>query len=174
MRAGRVVWPDSRETWEASRGQQAERAARRELGVPAGEDQLEADDADPDSCAAPLPTGYHGRSSREVDSEVDARRAAIRYNISRARKEAARAGLAERELAERERSLIPVEEVRANAYVVCGTIRADLLALPPKVSLRCEGKTAGEISRILDDEINSILERWHRGEFGPPRSEQQA
>lgn len=60
-----------------------------------------------------------------------------------------------------ERSLIPVEEVDADAEKVGNLIRSKLTTLPSRVSTMCEGRTARDIEEILSDEINNALEELH-------------
>lgn len=90
----------------------------------------------------------------------------LSFAEARARKEAARARLAELDLAEREATMIPVDEVRADAHAVMGSVRASLLALPGQVSLRCEGKNAAEIEAVIGEAVNGLLAEWHAGRFG--------
>ena len=110
----------------------------------------------------PLPAA----GSVPAESSCPEAETALSFADARARKEAARARLAELDLAEREAVLIPVDEVRADAHAVMGSVRASLLALPGQVSLRCEGKTAAEIEAVIGEAVNMLLSEWHAGRFG--------
>lgn len=140
----RVLWPAARDIFLAER---ADRQTTADSSRPR-----------PRLSSQPRPDDDAGLSVRMSDTE--------KLTAARARKEAARARLAELDRDEREDSLIPVEEVRADAVVMIAAVRGALLALPSQVALRCEMKTAGEITDLLADEVNRILSEWHTGRWG--------
>jgi excisionase family DNA binding protein len=136
---------------EGLRAWQVHRATATGQPLPGGEER-------PLSPTAVAGSPPPAESCPEVDT-------AVSYAVARARKESAKARLAELDLAEREGSLIPIDEVKADAVTVLGSLRAVLLALPGRVALRCEGKSAAEIEEVLSDHVNGMLAEWHQGRF---------
>lgn len=135
----RIIWPAARDLWDATH-----------LDQP----------------AAPSASQPATSASEAHRVTLSATEDATSLAVARARKEAARARLAELDLAEREAILIPVDEVRADAHAVLGSVRASLLALPGQLSLRCEGKNAAEIEAVIGEAVNTLLSEWHQGRFG--------
>ena len=69
--------------------------------------------------------------------------------------------------------LVPVDEVRADVRAICESVRNALLALGSRVALPIEavcasgrGLRAHEIQKIIEDEVNLILQALHTSRFG--------
>lgn len=144
-----IPWVEGKAIWDTDRAL----AARAEL-------QQEATARVVGAEPPTAPSGPHDSAPSAL--LADAESAAL----ARGRKELARAKLLELELAERQGQLIPAEEVRADAQAVLGGIRAGLLALPSRVGLLCEGRTAAEVEAVVADAVNQLLSEWHRGRWG--------
>ena len=94
-----------------------------------------------------MPTGHGGYrpgAGRKKGSKASAPSASKQtaleaYNESRARREAALASLAELELQERERSLLPVELVERHWQALAANTRAKLLNLPGRLAASVMG-----------------------------------
>lgn len=61
--------------------------------------------------------------------------------------------------------LIPVDKVHSDAAKTGAEVRERLFGIAPRVAGLCEGKTAREIERIIDEEINDALSALKRSRF---------
>ena len=79
------------------------------------------------------------------------------YNESRARREAALAGIAELELTKRRGDLVQVNEARADVVARFTLVRTRLLGVPSRVAQRLP-HLAGEVVPVLDALLREALE----------------
>jgi phage terminase Nu1 subunit (DNA packaging protein) len=77
--------------------------------------------------------------------------------VSRARREAALADLAELEVAERRGELIPVEQARADVLDKFAIVRVRILGVPARVAQRLPN-LAAEVVPVVDDLLRKALE----------------
>lgn len=61
--------------------------------------------------------------------------------------------------------LIPIDQVHSDAAKTGAEVRERLFGIAPRVAGLCEGKTAREIERIIDEEINDALSALKRSRF---------
>lgn len=61
--------------------------------------------------------------------------------------------------------LIPVDKVHSDAAKTGAEVRELLFGIAPRIAGICEGKTAREIERIIDEEINDALSALKRSRF---------
>lgn len=87
------------------------------------------------------------------------------FNRARLAEKTYQAKLKELEFKEASGQLIPVEDVQADAAHTGAEVRQRLLAVPTRVAGICEGKTAREIERIIDEAINEALTALNRARF---------
>lgn len=66
--------------------------------------------------------------------------------------------------------LIPIEQVHSDAAKTGAEVRERLFGIAPRVAGLCEGKTAREIERIIDEEINDALSALKRSRFSDDKS----
>ena len=66
---------------------------------------------------------------------------------------------------EKEGSLIAKDAVRDDAFLAANELRSRLFSIAPRAAPRCEGKTAREIERIIEDEINFALQALQESRF---------
>jgi len=55
--------------------------------------------------------------------------------------------------------------VRDDAFLAANELRSRLFSIAPRAAPRCEGKTAREIERIIEDEINFALQALQESRF---------
>lgn len=96
------------------------------------------------------------RRATEQPAE-DVARTVPDINESRARREAALAGLAELELEERRGKLVPVEEARATVIDRFTAVRTRLLGLPSRCRQQLPHLTDVDV-RVIDDLVREALE----------------
>lgn len=77
---------------------------------------------------------------------------------SKARREAAQAGLAELKLAEAKMALIPIAEVDERDAKIAGAVRSSTLKQRAELPPRLEGLQAYQIASVLDEYNRSMLE----------------
>ena len=90
---------------------------------------------------------------------------AEQYSRAKAAKETFAAKKMELEYKRAAGELIHVDEVRDDATKTAAEVRERLFGVPSRVAGMCEGKSAREIERILDDAINEALDALRRSRF---------
>lgn len=88
------------------------------------------------------------------------------YNRARLAEKTYQAKLRELEYKEASGELIPRDDVEADAERTGAEVRERLMSVPPRVAGVCEGKTAREIERIIEEAINEALSALQRAKFG--------
>lgn len=88
------------------------------------------------------------------------------YNRARLAEKTYQAKLRELEYKEASGELIPRDDVEADAERTGAEVRERLMSVPPRVAGVCEGKTAREIERIIEEAINEALSALQRSRFG--------
>ena len=155
---GRIPWPDAQRVWLARK----------------------AEDDNPDQQDAPQPRSQP--ASRRVHPVLGQPRAAagageqtetairssLTYAEARAVEKTLRAQLLGLRLKREKGELITREEAMADARAALASLRASVLALPGRVSLLCEGKSAAEVQAVLEDAVNALLAEWNQGRFAGP------
>jgi hypothetical protein len=144
-----VAWPQARDEWQANTD-----AAKRSHGGP----QLDADpDEEPGATAEVAAAG--GGASNEGAAAEAASKGSATYAQSRAVREAYQARLARLEYEEKTGKLIPVEQVKVQAFNVGRRVRDALLSLPDRVCNDLAAETDPlRINLRLTTEIRIILE----------------
>ena len=84
---------------------------------------------------------------------------------SKALAEQFRAKKLELEIQQREGKLVPREEVETNARNFATFIRSAFLGMGPSIAPRLVGKSADEISNLIDADVRTILERLANVDF---------
>lgn len=67
--------------------------------------------------------------------------------------------------------LLPKDEVAAEAQWLAEQVKSKLLAIPPRISSMCEGRTSREIEEIITDAINGALKELQKCKYEPPQEE---
>lgn len=80
------------------------------------------------------------------------------YNKAKAAEKTYQAKLRQLEYEEKKELLIQREVVEDDAAVAASELRSRLFSIPARAAVICEGKSAREIERIIDDEIQQALE----------------
>ena len=89
-----------------------------------------------------------------------------RLNIAKTKKEEASAERAQLALEIERREYVHIDEIKHEAEDLAAMVRQKLIAIAPAVGARSEGKTAQEIQRIVELEINEVLKALQNiGEF---------
>ena len=88
------------------------------------------------------------------------------FNRARLAEKTFQAKLRELEYKEASGELIPRDDVQADAERTGAEVRERLMSVPPRVAGLCEGKTAREIERIIEEAINEALSALQRARFG--------
>lgn len=68
------------------------------------------------------------------------------------------AKLRQLEYEEKHKTLVPRTEVEDDAAVAASELRGRLFSIPARAAVVCEGKTAREIERIIETELNQAFE----------------
>lgn len=88
------------------------------------------------------------------------------FNRAKLAEKTYQARLKELEYKEASGQLIPIGDVEADAASTGAEVRERLLSIAPRIAGVCEGKTAREIERIVEDAVNEALEGLQRARFG--------
>lgn len=87
------------------------------------------------------------------------------YSRAKLARETFNAKITELKYKEAAGRLIPIEKVHSDAAKTGAEVRERLFGIAPRVAGLCEGKTAREIERIIDEEINDALSALKRSRF---------
>lgn len=87
------------------------------------------------------------------------------YSRAKLARETFNAKITELKYKEAAGQLIPIEKVQYDAAKTGAEVRERLFGIAPRVAGLCEGKTAREIERIIDEEINDALSALKRSRF---------
>ena len=87
------------------------------------------------------------------------------YSRAKLARETYNAKITELKYKEAAGQLIPIEQVHSDAAKTGAEVRERLFGIAPRVAGICEGKTAREIERIIDEEINDALSALKRSRF---------
>lgn len=87
------------------------------------------------------------------------------YSRAKLARETFNAKITELKYKEAAGRLIPIEKVQYDAAKTGAEVRERLFGIAPRVAGLCEGKTAREIERIIDEEINDALSALKRSRF---------
>jgi len=155
---GRVLWPDAQRVWLAHKAE---------------DDNPKHQAPEP---SRPQPPGRRvhpvlgqARAASGVGEQTEtAIRSSLSYAEARAVEKTLRAQLLNLRLRREKGELVPTDEVRMDAVAVLAAVRSSLLALPGRVSLLCEGRSAAEVEAVLEDAINALLTEWNQGRFAGP------
>ena len=90
---------------------------------------------------------------------------AVQFNKAKTAEKIYQAKLKRLEFEEKEGSLIAKDAVRDDAFLAANELRSRLFSIAPRAAPRCEGKTAREIERIIEDEINFALQALQESRF---------
>jgi len=155
---GRIPWPDAQQVWLARRAE---------------DDNPEHQPAAP-SQAQPAGRRVHPvlgqpRAAASVGEQTEtAIRSSLTYAEARAVEKTLRAQLLNLRLRREKGELITREEALADARSTLASLRSSVLALPGRVSLLCEMKSAAEVQAVLEDAVNALLAEWNQGRFAGP------
>lgn len=122
---------------------------------------------------APAKKATEERSTAPEPMPIEfSRTANINEQYSRAKlaRETYNAKITELKYKEAAGQLIPVEQVHSDAAKTGAEVRERLFGIAPRVAGLCEGKTAREIERIIDEEINDALSALQRSRFSDDKS----
>ena len=89
----------------------------------------------------------------------------MQFNKAKTAEKTYQAKLKRLEFEEKEGSLIAKDAVRDDAFLAANELRSRLFSIAPRAAPRCEGKTAREIERIIEDEINFALQALQESRF---------
>lgn len=87
--------------------------------------------------------------------------AALVYNVARAQREAAMAKMAQIELAELQKRLVPSDQIKERWAKIITAAKNQLLRIPSELRLR-KG-VSNEIAELVESEIHRVLERLADG-----------
>lgn len=90
---------------------------------------------------------------------------AAQFNKAKTAEKVYQAKLKKLEYEEKEGSLIAKDTVADDAFLAANELRSRLFSIAPRAAPRCEGKTAREIERIIEDEINFALQALQESRF---------
>lgn len=90
---------------------------------------------------------------------------AAQFNKAKTAEKVYQAKLKKLEYKEKEGSLIAKDTVADDAFLAANELRSRLFSIAPRAAPRCEGKTAREIERIIEDEINFALQALQESRF---------
>ena len=114
----------------------------------------------------------HGISSEQPELPADdaglaggTSGVAVQFNKAKTAEKIYQAKLKRLEFEEKEGSLIAKDAVRDDAFLAANELRSRLFSIAPRAAPRCEGKTAREIERIIEDEINFALQALQESRF---------
>lgn len=69
------------------------------------------------------------------------------------------------ELKEKEGRMFAKEDLEADAHAAGAELMGRLFSIPPRIAVLCEGRTAREIQKIIEDALNEALEALHTSRF---------
>lgn len=147
LKSGKLDFDKASAAYEASRQVGREVSAengKRGHGISSEQPELPADDA-----------GLAGGTSG----------VAVQFNKAKTAEKIYQAKLKRLEFEEKEGSLIAKDAVRDDAFLAANELRSRLFSIAPRAAPRCEGKTAREIERIIEDEINFALQALQESRF---------
>jgi hypothetical protein len=99
-----------------------------------------------------------GAGRKPAAYEAESKDSYLEFKAAQAKREAARAELAEIELAEKRRDLLPVAEVKADADRQARIVRDTLLALPDRVAALLIGLDERQMAQVLRAEVRAALQ----------------
>lgn len=99
------------------------------------------------------------------DADGEAIKDNVLFNKAKAQEKVFAAKLKQLEVQQKTGVLFLKEDIEADAQRVATEVRGALFSIPPRVSALCEGRTAREIQRIIEDAINDALEGLQKGRF---------
>jgi len=148
---GRILWPDAQRVWLARKAEDDNPEHQAPAQPPAGRR------------VHPVLGQPRPAAGEQTETAI---RSSLSYAEARAVEKTLRAQLLGLRLKREKGDLVPAEEVRADARAVFAAVRASLLALPGRLSLLCEQKSAAEVQAVLEDAVNALLVEWNQGRFG--------
>jgi len=154
---GRIPWPDAQRVWLARKAEDdnpAHLAPEPERGAASGR--------------RVHPVLGQPRAAGAGEQTETAIRSSLTYAEARAVEKTLRAQLLGLRLKREKGELITREEAVADARAALASLRASVLALPGRVSLLCEGKSASEVQAVLEAAVNALLAEWNQGRFAGP------
>lgn len=80
------------------------------------------------------------------------------YNKARAYEKTVQAKIKDIELKKLQGELIPIEQIREEAQQLAALIRQKIISVAPVIGAKAEGKTASQIQRLVELELNNALE----------------
>ncbi len=95
--------------------------------------------------------------SKPVLTGMDGIKANEQYNKARAIEKTLMVKLKEIELKEAQGLLVPIEQVKADAEEIAIMVRQKILSVAPIIATQAEGKTASQIERIVEIELNEAM-----------------
>lgn len=90
---------------------------------------------------------------------------AAQFNKAKTAEKVYQAKIKKLEYEEKNGSLVAKDVVFDDATLAANELRSTLLSLGPRVAPSCEGKSAREIERIIEDEINEAFEVLRKSRF---------
>lgn len=90
---------------------------------------------------------------------------AAQFNKAKTAEKIYQAKLKKLEYEEKEGSLIAKDVVADDAFLAASELRSRLFSIAPRAAPRCEGKSAREIERIIEDEVNFALQALQDSKF---------
>jgi hypothetical protein len=99
-----------------------------------------------------------GAGRKPAAYEAESKDSYLEFKAAQAKREAARAELAEIELAEKRRDLLPIAEVKADADRQARIVRDTLLALPDRVAALLIGLDERQMAQVLRAEVRAALQ----------------
>jgi hypothetical protein len=100
-----------------------------------------------------------GAGRKPAAYEAESKDSYLEYKAAQAKREAARAELAEIELAQKRGDLMPMAEVQASADQAARIVRDAFLALPDRVAALLIGQDERQMAAILRAEVRAALQR---------------
>lgn len=90
---------------------------------------------------------------------------AAQFNKAKTAEKIYQAKLKQLEFEEKKGSLIAKDVVTDDAFLAANELRSRLFSIAPRAAPRCEGKSARDIERIIEDEINFALQALQGSRF---------
>lgn len=87
------------------------------------------------------------------------------YNKAKTVEKTFQAKLKQLEYEKEKELLVPTLEVEADAADLAEELRGRLFAIAPRAAVKCEGKPARAIERIIEDEISYAIEAFRSSRF---------
>ena len=158
---GRLSWPEAQRVWLARK------AENNDPEQQALEQAPEQAPEQPPAGRRVHPVLSPQRAASSVGEQTDAAvRSSLSYAEARAVEKTIRAQLLNLRLRREKGELVLTDAVQADARAVMAAVRASLLALPGRLSLICEQKSAAEVAAAIEDAVNTLLVEWNQGRFG--------